>query len=36
MTFLDTNIAVCAADSHDPLRHAIAAELVDSAVGEEV
>lgn len=35
MTFLDTNIAVYAVDSHDPLKHAIAAELIDAAVGEE-
>ncbi len=35
MTFLDTNIAVYAIDSHDPLKHAIAAELIDAAVGEE-
>ena len=35
MTFLDTNIAVYAIDSHDPHKHAIAAELIDTAIGEE-
>ena len=35
MIFLDTSIAVYAVDSHDPLKHAIAAELIDAAVREE-
>ena len=35
MTFLDTNIAVYAVDSHDPHKHDIAAELIDAAVGGE-
>ena len=34
MIFLDTNIAVYAVDSHEPLKHAIAAELIDAAVNE--
>ena len=32
MTFLDTNIAVYAVDSHDSRKHKIAAKLIDEAV----
>ena len=32
MTFLDTNIAVYAVDSHDSRKHEIAADLIDAAV----
>ena len=35
MTFLDTNIAVYAVDSHDSRKHEIAADLIDAAVSGE-
>ena len=35
MTFLDTNIAVYAVDSHDSQKHEIAADLIDAAVSGE-
>lgn len=35
MTFLDTNIAVYAVDSHDYRKHEIAAGLIDAAVSGE-
>lgn len=35
MTFLDSNIAVYAVDSHDPRKQEIAARLIDEAVGGE-
>ena len=35
MTFLDTNIAVYAVDSHDSQKHEIAADQIDAAVSGE-
>ena len=35
MTFLDTNVAVYAVDSHDSRKHTIAAKLIDQAVVDD-